>query len=125
MCNFEQKHMSFESFSYLCIVHTHALGRMGGTVTYWKASLMLCFWLSETSTNDRPVKGNCGNECYGCSIYSRSVQRANCALTHTFRVYYILTSVGIRSLFVHWSGCGRPQIAARAGEDTPLFVCHL
>ena len=23
---------------------------MGGTATYWKASLMLCFWLSETST---------------------------------------------------------------------------
>ena len=42
--------MIFESFSYLCIVHTHALGRMGGTVTDWKASLMLCFGLTETST---------------------------------------------------------------------------
>ncbi len=31
------------TYSYLCIVHTHAFGRMGGTATYWKASLMLCF----------------------------------------------------------------------------------
>ena len=97
---------------------------MGGTATYWKASLMLCFWLSETSTNDRPVKSNSGGECYGCSIYSRSVPRANFALMHTFRVHYILTGVGIQTLFVHWSGCGRPQIAERAGEDTPLFVCR-
>ncbi|MBR4926384.1 MAG: hypothetical protein IKZ61_11650 [Prevotella sp.] len=38
-------------------------------------------------------------------------------------MYYILTGVGIQTLFVHWSGCGRPQIAGWADEDTPLFVC--
>ena len=113
-----------QRFCTFALVHTHAIGRMGGTATYWKASLMLCFWLSETSTNDRPVKSNSGGECYGCSIYSRSVPRANFALMHTFRVHYILTGVGIQTLFVHWSGCGRPQIAERAGEDTPLFVCR-
>ncbi|MBR6938951.1 MAG: hypothetical protein IKH63_15450 [Prevotella sp.] len=36
----------------------------------------------------------------GVCIYSRSVPRANYALTHTFRVYYILTSVGIQILFI-------------------------
>ena len=41
-----------------------------------------------------------------------------------FGVHYILTGVGIQTLFVHWLGCGRPQIAERAGEDTPLFVCR-
>jgi len=38
-------------------------------------------------------------------------------------VYCILYGVGIHILFVHWSGCGRPQIAGQADEDTPLFVC--
>ena len=98
-------------------------GRWVRTTTYWEASLMLCFWLSETSTNDRPVKSNSRGECYGCSIYSRSVPRANYALMHTFGAYYIITGVGIQTLFVHWLGCGRPQIAGRAEEDTPLFVC--
>ena len=35
--------------------------------------------------NQIPIKDKCGGECYGCSIYSRSVPRANYALTHTFR----------------------------------------
>ena len=103
----------------------HACKTAKKTTTYREASLMLCFWLSETSTNDRPVKNKCGGGCYGCSIYSRSVLRAYYAFTHTFRVHIYLTGVGIQTLFVHWSGCGRPQIAGRAEEGTPLFVCCL
>ena len=52
--------------------------------------------------------------CRGLTMPSRTL----------FGVHYILTGVGIQTLFVHWSGCGRPQIAERAGEDTPLFVCR-
>ena len=34
---------------------------------------------------ERQVKNIRRDECYGCSIYSRSVPRADYALTHTFR----------------------------------------
>ena len=34
---------------------------------------------------ERQVKNIRRNECYGCSIYSRSVPRAVYALTHTFQ----------------------------------------
>ena len=59
---------------------------------------MLCFWLSETST----IQIN----------QSRAIAEVNATG---------VTGVGIQTLFVHWLGCGRPQIAGRAGEDTPLF----
>ena len=39
--------------------------------------------------NQIPIKDKCRDECYGCSIYSRSVQRANHVLTHTFGLLYI------------------------------------
>ena len=69
---------------------------------------MLCFWLSETSTIQIDQ--------------SRAIAEVNA----TGVVYtYILTGVGIQTLFVHWLGCGRPQIAGRAGEDTPLFCMPL
>jgi len=91
-------------------------GRMGGTATYWKASLMLCFLAIWNFHNtDKPVKSNSGGECYGCSIYSRSVPRANCALTHTFRGALYTDRRGysdsVRSLVGLWkasdSGTGR------------------
>ena len=52
--------------------------------------------------------------CRGQSVRNR-------VLTHTFGMHYMLTGVGIQTLFVHWLGCGRPQIAERTDEDTPLF----
>ena len=50
--------------------------------------------------------------CRGLTMPSRTL----------FGVHYILTGVGIQTLFVHWLGCGRPQIAGRADEGTPLFL---
>ena len=100
---------------------------MGGTATYWKASLMLCFWLFERRKLKSCTKTKAEVNATGV-VYTPGVCRGlavyNSVLTHTFRVHYILTGVGIQTLFVHWSGCGRPQIAERAGEDTPLFVCR-
>jgi len=56
-------------------------------------------------------------------VYTPGVRRGLIMPSRTlFGVYHILTGVGIQTLFVHWSGCGRPQIAGRADEDTPLFV---
>ena len=60
-------------------------GEKGGTATYWEASLMLCFWPFERRKLKLVIKDISGGECYGCSIYSRSVPRAIYALTHTFR----------------------------------------
>lgn len=37
-----------------------------------------------------------------------------------FGAYYIYQCVSI-TLFVHWSGCGRPQIAGRAEARYPAF----
>ena len=66
----------------------------------WEASLMLCFDPFEPRKFKSQHQDKRRDECYGCSIYSRSVPRAVDALTHTFRVYCILTSVGILTLFV-------------------------
>ena len=55
-------------------------------------------------------------------VYTPGVCRGQTnALTHTYGVYHIITGVGIQTLFVHWLGCGRPQIAGRADEGTPLL----
>ena len=96
---------------------------MGGTATYWKASLMLCFWLSETSTIQiNQSRATAEMNATGV-VYTPGVCRGRIVPSRTlFGVHYILTGVGIQTLFVHWLGCGRPQIAGRAGEDTPLFV---
>ena len=120
-----QKLFFFRKKYYLCIVHTHAFGRMGGTATYWKASLMLCFWLSETSTIQiNQSRATAEMNATGV-VYTPGVCRGRIVPSRTlFGVHYILTGVGIQTLFVHWLGCGRPQIAGRAGEDTPLFVCR-
>ena len=59
-------------------------------------------------------------------VYTPGVCRGRIVPSRTlFGVHYILTGVGIQTLFVHWSGCGRPQIAERAGEGTPLFCMLL
>ena len=96
---------------------------MGGTATYWKASLMLCFWLSETSTIQiNQSRATAEMNATGV-VYTPGVCRGLTMPSRTlFGVYYILTGVGIQTLFVHWLGCGRPQIAGQTGEDTPLFV---
>ena len=98
---------------------------MGGTATYWKASLMLSFWLSETSTIQINQSRAIAEVNATGVVYTPGVCRGRIMPSRTlFGVIYILTSVGIQTLFVHWLGCGRPQIAGRAGEDTPLFVCR-
>ena len=76
-------------------------------------ALFLAIW--NFHNTDKPVKSNSGDECYGCSIYSRSVPRANYALTHTFRgalyTYRRGYSDSVRSLVGLWkasdSGTGR------------------
>ena len=76
----------YNLFHYLCIVHTHASGRNGWNSDILESvidALFLAIW--NFHNTDKPVKSNSGDECYGCSIYSRSVPRANYALTHTFR----------------------------------------
>ena len=97
----------------------------GVTATYWKASLMLCFWLSETSTIQINQSRAIAEVNATGVVYTPGVCRGLTMPSRTlFGVHYILTGVGIQTLFVHWLGCGRPQIAGRAGEDTPLFVCR-
>ena len=49
------------------------------------------------------------------------MQRANCALTHTFGCIIYFTGVGIQTLFVLSGRLPTAEIAERAGEDTPLF----
>ena len=113
-----------QRFCTFALVHTHAIGRMGGTATYWKASLMLCFWLFERRKLKSCTKTNAEMNATGV-VYTPGVCRGRTVPSRTlFGVHYILTGVGIQTLFVHWLGCGRPQIAGRAGEDTPLFVCR-
>ena len=76
-------------------------------------ALFLAIW--NFHNTDKPVKSNSGDECYGCSIYSRSVPRANYALTHTFRGALYTDRRGysdsVRSLVGLWkasdSGTGR------------------
>lgn len=66
---------------------------------------MLCFWLLEPEKFKLHTKDKSGDECYGCSVYNpECATTANHAVTHTFRVYYILTGVGIRTLFVCMQG---------------------
>ena len=59
----------------------------------------------------------------GVVYTTRSVQRRLTMPSRTlFRVYYILTSVGIRSVrSIEMAVVG--QNGGRADEDTPLFVC--
>ena len=95
---------------------------MGGTATYWKASLMLCFWLSETSTIQiNQSRATAEVDATGV-VYTPGVCRGLIVPSRTLSGCDILTGVGIQTLFVHWLGCGRPQIAGQTGEDTPLFV---
>lgn len=50
--------------------------------------------------NQISIKDNSRGDAYGCIyVCSRGVPRVRVPSVHTFRVYYILTSVGI-SLFV-------------------------
>ena len=102
-------------------------GGMGGTATYWKASLMLCFWLFERRKLKSCTKTKAEVNATGV-VYTPGVCRGlavyNSVLTHTFRVHYILTGVGIQILFILSGRLPTAEIAERAGEDTPLFVCR-
>ena len=126
-----------QRFCTFALVHTHAIGRMGGTATYWKASLMLCFWLFErrklkSCTKTKAEVNATGvvytpGVCRGLAVYNSVLThtfRVYYILTHTFRVYYILTGVGIQILFILSGRLPTAEIAERAGEDTPLFVCR-
>ena len=106
-----------QRFCTFALVHTHAIGRMGGTATYWKASLMLCFWLFERRKLNATGVVYTPGVCRGLAVY-------NSVLTHTFRVHYILTGVGIQILFILSGRLPTAEIAERTGEDTPLFVCR-
>ena len=84
---------------------------------------MHCFWLSETSTIQiNQSRATAEVDATGVVYTTRSVRRGQLCPQAHFWVYYMLASVGIQTLFVHWLGCGRPQIAGQTGEDTPLFV---
>ena len=67
-------------------------------------------------------KNKCGDECYGCSVYSQSVSRANHALMHTHWVYDILTT-GYSDFARSIKKASDGRNTKRADEDTPLFVC--
>ena len=114
----------YKNYVYFCKVYTHAWHEVDMTLRK-KASLMLCFWLSETSTIQiNQSRATAEMNATGV-VYTPGVCRGLTMPSRTlFGVYYILTGVGIQTLSVHWLGCGRPQIAGRAGEDTPLFVCR-
>ena len=116
-----------QRFCTFALVHTHAIGRMGGTATYWKASVMLCFWLFERRKLKSCTKTKAEVNATGV-VYTPGVCRGlavyNSVLTHTFRVHYILTGVGIQILFILSGRLPTAEIAERAGEDTPLFVCR-
>ena len=114
-----------KSFCNFALFIPTSSGELGGTATYWKASLTLCFWLSETSTIQINQSRATAEVNATGVVYTPGVCRGLTMPSRTlFGVHYILTGVGIQTLFVHWLGCGRPQIAGRAGEDTPLFVCR-
>ena len=58
-------------------------------------------------------------------VYTPGVCRGQTVPSRTlFGVYNILTSVGIQTLFVLSGRLPTAEIAERAGEDTPLFVCR-
>ena len=97
---------------------------MGGTATYWKASLMLCFWLFERRKLKSCTKTNAEMNATGV-VYTPGVCRGRAVPSGTlFGVHYILTGVGIQTLFVLSGRLPTAEIAERAGEDTPLFVCR-
>ena len=109
-----------------CIFASSMLTPLDGwarTATYWEASLMLCFWPFERRKLKLVIRDKCGDECYGCSIYSRSVPRAVHALTHTFGdALYTWPAWVFRLCSFFTSGILRPK-RGTADEDTPLFVC--
>jgi hypothetical protein len=99
-------------------------GGMGGTATYWKASLMLCFWLFERRKLKSCTKTNAEMNATGV-VYTPGVCRGRAVPSGTlFGVHYILTGVGIQTLSVLSGRLPTAEIAEWAGEDTPLFVCR-
>ena len=97
---------------------------MGGTATYWKASLMLCFWLFERRKLKSCTKTNAEMNATGV-VYTPGVCRGRAVPSGTlFGVHYILTGVGIQTLSVLSGRLPTAEIAEWAGEDTPLFVCR-
>ena len=86
---------------------TWCLRMKGGRWHIRKASLMLCFWPFERRKFKSLFKNNCGDECYGCSIYSRSVLRGQyCPHAHFSGVLYTI-GVGIQTLLVLMGGLPR------------------
>ena len=100
MYKFVGNRYNLEKILYLCNVHTHAFGRMGGTATYWKASLMLCFWLFERRKLKSCTKTKAEMNATGV-VYTPGVCRGLTMPSRTlFGVHYILTGVGIQTLSV-------------------------
>ena len=79
-----KKLLIIEIFLYFCKVHTHAFRLMGGAATYWKASLMLCFWQLVITTKKDKSRTYAEMNATGV-VYTPGVCRGQHALTHTFR----------------------------------------
>ena len=97
----------------------------GWSTTLWKSdTVRFVFDLLNVGNSNLYSKTTAEMNATGV-VYTPGVCRGRAVPSGTlFGVHYILTGVGIQTLFVHWLGCGRPQIAGRADEDTPLFVCR-
>ena len=94
---------------------------MGWTATYWKASLMLCFWLFERRKLKSCTKTKAEMNATGV-VYTPGVCRGLTMPSRTlFGVHNILTGVGIQTLSVLSGRLPTAEIAEWAGEDTPLF----
>ena len=113
-----------QRFCTFALVHTHAIGRMGGTATYWKASLMLCFWLFERRKLKSCTKTKAEVNATGV-VYTPGVCRGLTMPSRTlFGCTIYLPAWVFRLCSFYWEGCGRPK-RGTADEDTPLFICHL
>ena len=65
--------------------------------------LFLTVW---TTTIKSQSKTNAEVNATG-DVYNPGVCRGSCTLTHTFRVLYTETIVGIQLCWFYWEGCGR------------------
>ena len=86
---------------------------------------MLCFWLFERRKLKSCTKTNAEMNATGVVYTARSVWRGltTCPHAHLLGRIVYFTGVGIQALFVLSGRLPTAEIAERAGEDTPLFVC--
>ena len=87
--------INLKIISYLCIVHI-SLWRYDGDSDILKATLTLVF--GDLNYHNQISIKDMQRWRLRVYVYSRGCAEGTCALTHTFRVYYILTSVGIDSV---------------------------